>query len=66
MECPICAETIKEKDKHITPCKHTFHEKCIKRWFKYSHTCPLCRTSKFNISIEEYEKNYWKDLFRLV
>ena len=24
-------------------CKHKFHENCIKKWFKRSPTCPLCR-----------------------
>jgi len=25
------------------PCKHEFHENCIKKWFRRSPTCPLCR-----------------------
>ena len=24
-------------------CKHTFHHKCIIKWFKSNNTCPLCR-----------------------
>lgn len=24
-------------------CKHEFHQKCIKKWFKKSGICPLCR-----------------------
>lgn len=24
-------------------CLHKFHENCIKKWFKISPTCPLCR-----------------------
>ena len=27
----------------ILPCKHNFHQKCIKKWFQQSPTCPLCR-----------------------
>jgi hypothetical protein len=24
-------------------CGHTFHRRCLKRWFSKSNTCPLCR-----------------------
>jgi len=61
MECPICYDVISEENKYITSCKHIFHEKCIERWFQHSYKCPMCRNSKFNISIEEYDKNYWKN-----
>ena len=60
MDCSICHCDIDDKDKLITNCKHIYHKECLEKWFKISHRCPLCRESKFNISIEEYEKNYWK------
>jgi len=60
MDCPICLDEIKEEDKKIIKCSHVYHEKCIEKWFKRSHKCPLCRDSKFNISTEDYEKNYWE------
>ncbi len=25
-------------------CKHFFHEKCIKKWFSKSSSCPVCRS----------------------
>jgi hypothetical protein len=24
-------------------CGHSFHSKCIKKWLRLKHTCPLCR-----------------------
>ena len=33
----------KQKKKTTLICSHTFHQKCIKKWFKESTTCPLCR-----------------------
>ena len=61
MECSICYDLIDPENEYITGCNHIFHEKCIGRWFQYSHKCPMCRTSKFNISIQEYDHNYWKN-----
>jgi hypothetical protein len=26
-----------------TPCKHSFHEKCLKEWMKTKLECPTCR-----------------------
>ena len=59
-DCPICCCVIDDKDKLITNCNHIYHKECLGRWFKISHRCPLCRESKFNISSNEYDKNYWK------
>jgi hypothetical protein len=60
MDCSICFDEIKEEDKKKINCNHVFHEECINKWFKRSHKCPLCRKSKFYISLKEYEKNYWE------
>jgi hypothetical protein len=27
-----------------TPCKHSFHEKCLKEWMEIKLECPFCRT----------------------
>jgi len=60
MDCSICFDEIKEQDQKIIKCSHVFHEGCIDKWFKRSHQCPLCRKSKFSISTEDFESNYWE------
>ena len=41
--CSICLEDI-EKEAIIIPCKHFFHEECIKEYLEnYNHKCPVCR-----------------------
>ncbi|KAL4633673.1 hypothetical protein ACB092_04G139500 [Castanea dentata] len=43
-ECTICMEEF-QIDSKVTrmPCSHVYHEKCIFKWLKTSHVCPLCR-----------------------
>lgn len=41
-ECAICCEDIIQ-DRKVLRCKHEFHKKCIKEWFKYKRICPYCR-----------------------
>ncbi|KAF9178290.1 hypothetical protein BGZ51_007896 [Haplosporangium sp. Z 767] len=46
LECSVCKEEFtKEGDLLQLPCKHIFHEDCIKPWLKVSGTCPTCRFS---------------------
>ena len=44
-ECPICIEPLSKGEYYRElACKHTFHKKCIDRWFKKDHSdCPMCR-----------------------
>ena len=43
-QCPICLVDFNEGDINgKLPCKHIFHEKCIKTWFQDSNSCPICR-----------------------
>lgn len=45
-ECCICLEGYHVGDRvGVLPCKHTFHEGCIKRWLANDSrkSCPLCR-----------------------
>ncbi|KAL6887913.1 hypothetical protein GGI43DRAFT_426042 [Trichoderma evansii] len=49
--CVICyndfgvetPEGIKESPLRLPKCKHVFGDKCIKRWFEESDSCPYCR-----------------------
>ena len=43
-ECIICQENYKlNEGKRILPCKHTFHKKCVDKWFINNNECPMCR-----------------------
>jgi len=44
--CPICIEEFKENEYYRTlECSHSFHKRCIDRWFRKDHCdCPMCRT----------------------
>ena len=44
-QCPICIEQFNSGDyKKTLSCNHSFHKKCIDRWFKKNHSdCPMCR-----------------------
>ena len=28
----------------LTPCKHQYHEKCLREWMDRKLECPFCRT----------------------
>jgi hypothetical protein len=48
--CPICLDNFKEKEFYRTlTCSHSFHKKCIDRWFnKDNDFCPMCRLKVIN------------------
>ena len=49
--CVICIDNIKAKQhQRILECKHTFHRKCIDKWFEIKDECPVCRFSYFTPS----------------
>ena len=64
-ECSICFEDINENDKNILNCNHIYHEKCIEKWFSINHQCPLCRKSKFDKTIKDFEENYYKNNLKI-
>ncbi|KAF9081933.1 hypothetical protein BGX23_000289 [Mortierella sp. AD031] len=40
-ECSVCKDEFTKEDNLLhLPCKHIFHEDCIKPWLKVSGTCP--------------------------
>ena len=41
MECSICLENIKNENKYILDCNHTFHRSCL--LYVDNQLCPLCR-----------------------
>ena len=45
-QCLVCLEILNKNDlKYIISCKHSFHKKCIIKWFKTNPSCPGCRIS---------------------
>ncbi|CAN6339610.1 unnamed protein product [Urochloa humidicola] len=40
-ECAVCLQDFVAEDK--VSCSHAFHEKCIFKWLRVNHVCPLCR-----------------------
>ena len=49
-ECSICLEQCK-RSRYRLRCKHVFHKKCIKEWFKTNKSCPNCRIKLPNIKL---------------
>jgi hypothetical protein len=45
--CSICLDNYKKNEFYrVLDCNHTFHKKCIDRWFKKDHlNCPMCRAT---------------------
>ncbi|KAF7123263.1 hypothetical protein RHSIM_Rhsim12G0059800 [Rhododendron simsii] len=42
--CRVCLEEFVKGEKvTCMPCRHVFHEGCIKTWLGTSHCCPICR-----------------------
>jgi superfamily I DNA and/or RNA helicase len=41
-DCSICFEPIQTAIT-ITPCKHGYHEECIKKLLQHHPSCPICR-----------------------
>jgi hypothetical protein len=51
--CSVCLDEIGENDPFlITPCKHVFHDQCLRRWVDEHADCPLCRTGLPSIDID--------------
>ncbi|ORZ38679.1 hypothetical protein BCR44DRAFT_50003 [Catenaria anguillulae PL171] len=43
-QCVICLdEYARDEALYLLPCKHHFHEKCLKDWFELSRLCPMCK-----------------------
>lgn len=43
-KCPICLDEYEENQEcGVLPCKHNFHNACIRQWVDSKRNCPLCR-----------------------
>ena len=42
-ECCICLSCDSDCESYLLPCRHEIHVECLDDWFKYNHTCPICR-----------------------
>jgi len=44
LECTVCTEKYRLNELcNLLPCKHFFHQDCIKPWLQLHNTCPVCR-----------------------
>ena len=42
--CTICLEDFMEGEAVVLcPCKHCYHQQCIKDWLKMKNSCPMCK-----------------------
>ena len=80
--CPICMEQISFKNKKTLKCQHTFHEKCILKWYqdsKYNKyydepykigRCPVCRNKSeelfYDDDFEKYNNLTLENKFKIV
>ena len=42
--CSVCFASMNETNSRVLDCGHKFHTRCLDRWKRRSHTCPMCRT----------------------
>lgn len=43
-QCQVCLTAYKNGEMLVNlPCKHEYHDKCIKEWLKRNASCPICR-----------------------
>ena len=58
MYCTICLKKVKETNKVLTDCNHTFHLSCILKNYKYNtdsgNKCPVCRNYLFSTNPENH------------
>lgn len=41
--CPICLEELTVA--RVTPCRHFFHNQCLRKWLKVQNKCPMCHSN---------------------
>lgn len=61
--CPVCLLNMTSGTTRTLPCDHMFHVRCLERWKRTSHTCPMCRAPfdqpqyKVSISVHHLASN---------
>ena len=61
--CPVCLLNMTSGTTRTLDCHHTFHTRCLDRWKRTSHTCPMCRAPfdlpqyKVSISVHHLASN---------
>ena len=53
-ECSICLEQNEEAYCMIKSCSHSFHKKCLNKWYSTNNSCPYCRTQIVNKEKPEF------------
>ncbi|KAL4022172.1 hypothetical protein IC575_015897 [Cucumis melo] len=58
VQCAICKEdfAVDEKIQEL-PCKHAFHQDCLKPWLESNNSCPICR---YELPTDDQEYENWK------
>lgn len=52
-QCSICLSRLGQNDEtSVLKCGHQYHATCIYRWLDRANTCPMCRTSVRERTIE--------------
>jgi len=57
MECPICYESIGEKNCCVTECGHSFCFKCVTKALTMNNACPCCRAQLLEEEEEEEDED---------
>lgn len=65
-KCAVClCEYERNEEVVVLPCKHMFHESCIKPWLKDHRTCPTCRKDVTDLSSSSDDENLDADGFSI-
>ena len=58
--CMICFEPVPSTNSARTKrlcCGHSFHIRCILKWYERSDDCPVCRTTQMNDDLIIFKNN---------
>lgn len=55
--CPVCTESMQDREVVTLDCGHAFHAVCVVEWFRRKGSCPLCRDN-----VDPEERNSYRNL----